>query len=234
MTTPSGYARPEMLVDTGWLAQHLDDPSIRIVDCDNRDAYRRAHISGAVGVRDNYWKNPENRTHVMTPEQFGNAISALGIGDDTLVVAYDAFGGLYAARLWWALNYYGHEKVVVLNGGWNKWFKEGHPITNVEPRYPRAAFNAKAPNQSLFASAEDVLNAIDRPDAVILDVRSTEEYTGANLRGNKRGGHVPGAFHLEWLNYITRDDLQMFKPAEELRQMFQGAGATPEKEVITY
>ncbi len=123
-----GYARPEMLTTTEWLAAHLQDANLRIVDCDNRDAYRRAHIPGAITFRGHhYLKEEEGALHLMGLEQFAETMGALGIGDDTLVIAYDSFSGLYATRFWWALHYYGHTQAKVLNGGWDKWLAEGRP-----------------------------------------------------------------------------------------------------------
>ena len=229
---PQGYARPELLVDTDWVAQHLSDPNVRIVDCDNRDAYRRAHIPGAVNPTEHYFKNPQDSKFIMTPEQFAGAMEALGIGDDTQIIAYDGFGSLYAARLWWCLRYYGHHNVKVVNGGWQKWLSEGRPASFKEPRYSKPRFTPK-PSPSALATVEDMKAAIKRKDAVVLDTRSQEEWTGENPRGSKRGGHMPGAVHLEWLNYVTSDDLKTFKPAEELKEMFQQAGVTPEKRVLT-
>ncbi len=140
-----GYARPEMLVTTDWLAAHLQDKDICIVDCDNRDAYRRAHIPGAITFRGHqYLKEKEGALHIMGPEQFAEAMGAMGIGDDTPVIAYDSFSGLYAARFWWALNYYGHAQVKVMNGGWDKWLAEGRPVTMAEPRPAKATFTANA------------------------------------------------------------------------------------------
>ena len=129
-----GYARPEMLVTTEWLAAHLQDANIRIVDCDNRDAYRRAHIPGAITFRGHhYLKEKEGALYIMGPEQFAETMGALGIGNDTLVIAYDSFSSLYATRFWWALYYYGHTQVKVLNGGWDKWLAEGRVVTMGEP-----------------------------------------------------------------------------------------------------
>src|SRR2546426_1847296 len=118
------YARPEMLVDGDWLEAHLNDANLRIVDCDNADSYRRAHIPSAVPVADNYFKNPDNRVFVMAPEQFAETMAQMGIGNATEVVAYDSNGSLYAGRLLWCLSYYGHTRVRVLNGGWQRWFQE--------------------------------------------------------------------------------------------------------------
>lgn len=239
-TASSAYARPELLADTEWLAQHLDDPNIRIIDCDNRDAYRRAHIPGAINMRHAilpdppmYLKDPDNRTFVLPPDRMKQVMEELGIGDEHLVVTYDSFGSLYATRVWWVLNYYGHTNVKVLNGGWGKWHAEGRPSSRQEPSFPRATFTPSV-NPDLVASAEYIMENMKREDLALLDVRSDGEWTGANTRGNKRGGHMPGAVHLEWLNYVTNDDIQQFKPAEELRQMFTTCGITPEKEVVTY
>lgn len=231
--TDQGYARPEMLADAEWLAAHLQDSAIRIVDCDNRDAYRRAHISGAITFRGHhYLKTEEGALHIMGPEQFAETMGALGIGDDSVVIAYDGFSSLYAARLWWALNYYGHTQVKVLNGGWDKWLAEGRPITTAIPQLSKATFTPHMREQ-FIARWDDVRDAIGRADCTLLDVRSDEEWTGANARGTKRGGRVPGALHLEWLNYIDRSTKQ-FKSATELRAMFTQAGVTSEHEVITY
>ena len=234
------YAHPELLVETEWLAQHLDDPNLRIVDCDTRDAYRRAHIPGAVHLRhpmlpepQMYLKDPNNRVHVLPPEEFAVVMGELGIGNETLVVAYDGSGGLYAARLWWALGFYGHTNVKVVNGGWGTWLAQERPITNRESRYPRASFTPSA-SPELMATCDYLVGCVDRPDVVILDVRSDGEWTGEDDRGNKRAGHIPGAVHLEWLNFLTRDHLQLFKPPDELRAMLESAGVKPESEVITH
>ncbi len=102
----SGFARPELLATTEWLAERLDDPSIRIVDCDEFPAYQRLHIPGAVGLRvHHYLKDPESPDYLMPPDRFAQVMAEHGIGDEHTVVAYDGFGGLYAARLWWALDY---------------------------------------------------------------------------------------------------------------------------------
>lgn len=226
------YTHPEMLVDTTWLAAHLDDANLRIVDCDVRDAYRRAHIPGAVCPSDQLYKNPDSRVFIMEPAQFAASMSEMGIGDDTEVIAYDANGTLWAGRLWWCLNYFGHPKVRVLNGGWNAWLQEGRPVTMAEPKVEPAVFTPR-PDESQRATAEYIMEAMSRPDVVILDVRSDGEWEGTASRGNKRTGHIPGAVHLEWTNNITEGEVRCVKPADELRSMFEAAGVTPEKEVIT-
>jgi thiosulfate/3-mercaptopyruvate sulfurtransferase len=229
----SDFTRQDILVDGDWLQANLNNPGIRIVDCDNRDAYRRAHIPAAVGVRDNYFKDPRDNRFIMEPDQFAQAMSDLGIGDETQVVAYDAFGTLYASRLWWCLQYYGHRNIRILNGGWNRWFTEGRQTTIEEPHYPPATFTPR-PNEAVLADAEYIMANLERPDLVVLDVRSDAEWEGKNNRGNKRAGHIPGAVHIEWLNNVTDDPAQVLKQADELRAMFEAAGVTPDKEIVTH
>jgi thiosulfate/3-mercaptopyruvate sulfurtransferase len=227
------YARSDLLVDSTWLQEHLDDPNLRVVDCDVPDAYRRAHIPGAVNPKDNFFKDPDtNRRFVMTPEQFQAEMARLGIGDETLVIAYDS-GGTTAGRLWWCLNYYGHSHVRVLNGGWNHWLMDGRPMTMAEPKLETPSTFTPRLEPSLLADAEHIMAALERPDVVVLDVRSDGEWDGSNLRGNKRQGHMPGAVHIEWTHNLTPDELRRFKSSEELKSMFESAGVTPDKEVIT-
>lgn len=236
--TLAAYPNPHLLVDTLWLADHLADPSIRIVDCDVRDAYRRAHIPGAVSPKEHYMKGPDSRL-VMGPEQFALEMGEMGIGDGTQVVCYDASGSLYAARFWWSLRHYGHDSCVVVNGGWNKWLSEGRPATHKEATLrqaegtPAAKFTPRQ-RDDVVCSVDQLKDRAGKGDALIWDVRSEGEWTGANTRGNKRAGHVPGAVHLEWLNCVTKDEFQTIKPAQELRLLLDGLGITPEKDVVTY
>ncbi len=157
----------------------------------------------------------------------------MGIGDDTQVIAYDGFGGLYATRFWWVLSYYGHTNVKVLNGGWKKWFDEGRPVSLDSAERREATFTPRA-NPDLLCTLDYGVSRVRNDDTVFLDVRSDEEWEGTNDRGNKRAGRVPGAVHLEWLNLVTDDRHQTFKPAAEVRAMLEPLGVTPDKNVITY
>lgn len=227
------YARPEILIDTEWLAGHLQDANVCIVDCDNREAYRRVHIPGAITFRGhNYLKEKDGAPHIMGPAQFAETMGTLGIGDDTLVIAYDGFSGLYATRFWWTLNYYGHGRAKVLNGGWDAWLAEGRPLTNANTQRAAATFRSQ-PNEDLIAHWEYVRDSINHDGRVLLDVRSDAEWTGENARGTKRGGRVPSAVHLEWLNFCD-SHTKKFKPEAELRAMLAEVGVTPESEVVTY
>ena len=230
----TGFAQPELLATTDWLAERLDDPSIRIVDCDEFPAYQRLHIPGAAGLRvHHYLKDPDNPDHLMPPEMFARTMSEHGIGDEHTVVAYDGFGGLYAARLWWALDYYGHPDCKVLNGGFQKWFAEGRPVTRAQPHVAPARFSVR-PGRDCLCTLEEVEAAIGREGTVIWDVRSREEHTGENPRQNRYGGHIPGAVHLEWLDLTTRGDAPELLPPDEIRRRLEAVGITPEKQVLAH
>ena len=167
------------------------------------------------------------------PDVFVDLMERMGIGNDTLVVAYDSMGSLWAARFWWVLDYYGHTNVKVLNGGWRKWFYEGRPVSQDPAQTSKATFEVRE-NPALLCSLDHGVASVGKADTVFLDVRSDGEWDGTNDRGNKRAGRIPGAVHLEWLNFVTSDKYRTFKPAAELRAMLEEVGATPEKKVITY
>lgn len=230
----SSFAHPELLVEPAWLAHRLEDESVRIVDCDQPDGYRRAHIPGAVALpTHHYLKETEDDPHVMSPAKFAALAGRLGIDNDTEVVAYDSYGGLYAARLWWVLGYYGHDRVRVLNGGWNEWFREGRPITRAT-RTPELRTFVATPRSDWIEHAENLAQSSGRAGRRILDVRSDAEYSGENARGTRRGGRIPGAVHYEWLRAVTGDDRMVFRELEEIRAELEALGVTPDQDVVTY
>ena len=233
-TEPRGFERPELLISTAELAERLDDPGTRVVDCDQPDGYRRAHVPGAIALPvHHYLKETEDDPHVMAPAPFAELMGRLGIGDETEVVTYDSYGGLYAARLWWVLGYYGHDRCRLVNGGWNEWFREGRPVTRASGARRVARFTAR-PRPDWIERADDLARRTGEPGRRILDVRSDDEYTGKNSRGTKRGGRIPGAVHHEWLRTVTHDDRMVFRGAEEIRRDLAALGVTPEQEVVTY
>jgi thiosulfate/3-mercaptopyruvate sulfurtransferase len=228
----AGYARPELLAETEWLGQHLNDPAIRIVDMRSKEAYRKGHIPGAVNLGWEALKDVDNEVYVIPPEKFADVMGQLGISNDTTVVGYDDQGGLAPARLWWVLDYYGHAKAKVLNGGWNKWSKEKRPVT-VEVLTPQPTqFNVDMDAQKICL-VEELLAEMKGPNVVIVDARSPAEYSGFDVRA-KRGGHIPGSVNIDWVRNVTNDQLKTFKPAPELRKMYEAAGVTPDKDVIVH
>ena len=238
--TAQGYSRPDLLVETDWLQARLGADNLRVVDCDPYDVYRRAHIQDAVGIRvhhyikhPNYPSDPTGYPLVAAPDVFTDLMESMGIGDDTQVVAYDSSGSLWSTRFWWVLSHYGHTNAKVLNGGWRKWFDEGRPSSQDPPEVSRTTFTAQE-NPAMACTLDYGVSRVDQQDTIFLDVRSDGEWDGSVDRGNKRSGRIPGAVHLEWLNFITDDSYRTIKPASELRAMLEERGITPDKEIITY
>lgn len=234
MPAADRFAHPQFLVDAAWVEAHLNDPKVAVVDTDTTPAYDRGHIPGAVLIPDNFEKDPDtDRVHILPPRKFAAMAEGLGIGDDTLVIAYDNSQSLYAARLWWALSYYGHSNVKVLDGGWRRWVNQGGTVSFGRPRAAgQVRFTPKV-DESQISTAEDLKACCDLADVVVWDVRSAREYTGADDRGNRRKGHIPGAIHLEWNNVMDRET-HRFKPASEIRRILAEKGITPDKEVHSY
>jgi thiosulfate/3-mercaptopyruvate sulfurtransferase len=235
------------LVSTDWLDDHLHESHLRVIDIrghvlpaseplphyfNHRADYDHSHIPGALFVD---WIHEitdladPRHSQIAKPERFAEVMGRLGIGAETLVVAYDDAAGMFAARMWWALNYYGHEAVVVLDGGWDKWIREGRPVTAEVPRIKPSQFEAR-PNPALIRSADQVQGR--RSEICLVDVRSPEEYVGQYARAPRKG-HIPGAANLPRTSMITPEGMML--PPEELRKRFAEVGvdeSTPE--VITY
>lgn len=237
-----------LLVETGWLAEHRADPRVRIVDIRGiikppdapkpwylaqRDQYRQSHIPGA-GFVD--WTEdivePTAPIHMTLagPARFKATMERLGIGDEHLVVVYDDTGAL-APRLWWALNYYGHSAVRVLNGGWVKWRAEGRPVTTELPRHPPAVFTPRV-TPGWRVGTDEVKAALKTGDAALVDCRSSREFRGEIGRGERKG-RIPGAVNVPVGRFID-PERKTWKDASEIRKMFEAAGVTPDRRVITY
>lgn len=229
-----GYAHPEFLVDATWLAVHQSDANVVVVDCDVDAAYHRGHIPGAVVVPDNFEKDPDTgRVHMMSPEQFKAMCESIGIGDDTLVIAYDNSQSNYSARLWWALNANGHSNIKVLNGGWRAWLAEGNAVGLDRTVAVSGAIFTPSPDESLMVKVDELKEACELGTSTIWDVRSDGEWDGSNSRGNKRVGHVPGAVHLEWFNVMDQAT-HCFKPADEIKKILADAGIASDRTVYAY
>ena len=229
-----GYSRTDIFVTTKWLEEHINDPKIRILDTDSVELYDEGHIPNAANVKDNYFKTSlENRTHVQSSEQFNNTMSNLGISNDTLVIGYDRSALLYSLRLLWTLNYFGHSKVKILDGGYQKWISEGRSTSKQQNTYNNGEFKSKI-NKNFIALNKDVLNSIYDQKTQILDVRSDGEWNGTNKRGGPRGGHIPSALHLEWINFHTGGDVPILKTANEIRSLLTKINFSPAKNTITY
>ena len=233
------YAHPELLVEPDWVAAHADDPNVRIIDCATVEAYRRAHIPGAIQLPIHFYikeddaAGSDHGTFVMPPAAFENVMSQLGVSADTTVVTYDDNNALVASRLWWVLKYYGHSNAKVLNGGWHRWLTENRPVTFHATKPTPGSFTAK-PRPELYASAEYLIEKHADPACNVLDARTDGEWAGTNARGNRRSGRVPNAKHLEWLNFVSKDDSRRFLPAGEIQKLLDDAGIDRKNPTITY
>jgi thiosulfate/3-mercaptopyruvate sulfurtransferase len=226
------YAHPEQLVETDWVAAHPADANVRIVDM-RQAGYAEGHIPGAVSlspiaIRDA--KSPP--TFLPSPAAFEELMTKLGVSDATRVIVYDERGGIYAARLWWILNYFGHANVALVNGGWVKWTAEHRQTATDAPAVSRARFTAR-PQPKWVATASDVVGAIGKPGVKIVDARTTAEIEGKDLRNIKRGGFVPSSVPVYWEDLLDAQ-LRTFKPADELKKIYEDRGIVPSQEVIAY
>ena len=226
------YAHPEQLVETDWVAAHAADANLRIVDM-RQNGFVEGHVPGAVyispvAIRDA--KAPP--TFLPTPAAFEEMMAKLGISDSTRVVVYDERGGIYAARLWWILNYYGHSNVALMNGGWIKWSAEQRPVSTAAASPGAAKFTAR-PQTHWVATASDVVGAIGKPGVTIVDARTQAEIDGKDLRQIKRGGFVPSSVPVYWEDLLDAQK-KTFKPADELKKIYEDRGIVPSSEVIAY
>ena len=243
------------LARTGWLQDHLEERDLRVVDIRGyvkktdlgegrqraeylpaREEYDEAHLPGAVFVdwtRDITDPDDPVPAQVSQPDRFADLMGSLGIGDGTHVVVYDHAGGQFATRLWWALTYYGHDRVSVLDGGWNRWTAEGRPTTAEVPDPAPATFTPKT-RDSWRKEADEVLSAGRTGDALVLDARDEGQYTGAVTRGEGRPGHVPGARHLHADGLFRPDGT--FLSDEDLEEKLREAGVPEDREapVVAY
>jgi thiosulfate/3-mercaptopyruvate sulfurtransferase len=216
------------------LEDHLDDPSIRILDGCDREVYLRGHAPGAVwvGWEEHLAVTVGGVAHMAPlPEQAATTFGSWNIAPDTLVVAMDDRFSSRSARACWLLRYYGHEPVAIMDGARDAWLREGRPVTTEEPRPGNVLYPVKPPNTRINATWKDVLAASREGSSLLLDVRRASEFTGEEVR-SRRGGHIPGAQHLPW-EAAMRDN-GTFKSEDELRNLYGDIGDDRGKPVITY
>ncbi len=243
---------PDSLVSTEWLASHLDEPSLRIVDMRGyvrswdigggkqdaeytgaRDEYDAGHLPGSVYVD---WTtdiiDPDNpvKVQIASPEGFAEAMAVRGIGDDADVVIVDHTGGHFATRLWWALRYYGHDQAAVLNGGFNKWQREGRPVSTEQPNPDRATFTPK-PRPELRVEVDEVAAMAGGQEALIVDARDAPTYRGEVYRGS-RAGHIAGAVNIPAKSLVNDDGT--WKPLAVQQQLLAEGGVQPGQRVVAY
>jgi thiosulfate/3-mercaptopyruvate sulfurtransferase len=234
------YTHPEYVVETEWVADNLTNSTIRTVESDEDPLlYKVGHIPGAVQVD---WfttlQHPLRRDFV-TKEQFETICSQLGIGNDTTVIFYGDKSNWFACYALWLFQYYGHEKVRIMNGGRAKWEQEGRPLVKEVPHHPQAHYTAKPADKNIRAFRDDVFKHVDKKRPLV-DVRSPKEYTGELIHmpnypqeGATRGGHIPGAVSIPWSQAVNEAD-STFKSAETLKELYEGKGVKPDGEIIAY
>ena len=230
----AGYANPDLLVDAAWLAAHPDDPTLKVVDARGADAYAESHIPGVLLLPDRAFRSTGDTPDICTPDEFAQTVGALGISAGDTVVAYDVPGPL-AGRAWWAFARYGHADVRFLNGGWRQWQAGGHPVSADAPTIEPTTYVVADPRDDLHCSLPQAVDGATNGGVLFWDTRSTGEYTGEDARSNPpdRAGHLPGAIHLEWTELVDMES-GLFKPADEMRQILDAAGITPEAEIVAY
>jgi thiosulfate/3-mercaptopyruvate sulfurtransferase len=236
------YVNPGTLVETGWLAEHLDDPGVRVIEVDeDTTAYEGGHIPGAVAW--NWFSDlhhPTNRDYV-DQEGLSALLGKAGIGPDTTAIVYGGNNNWFASYAYWLLRYLGFGNVKLLNGGRKKWELEGRDLSKEIHVYPETDFRITEPVRGELRSLrDDVLSRVKKGDAaVFVDVRAPEEYRGEKLAPDhlpqeqaQVPGHIPGARNIPWGKAANDDGT--FKSADELRSLYEGEGVTEGPEVIAY
>jgi thiosulfate/3-mercaptopyruvate sulfurtransferase len=235
----ANFAHPETLVSTEWVAEHRDDPNVRIAEVDvDTSAYNEGHIRNAVGWNWNRQLCDTVRRDILSKAQFEALMRDAGISPDTTVVLYGDNNNWFAAWAFWQMKIYGHRDVRLMNGGRKKWLAEGRELTTEVPAFPRSDYTAQEPDMSLRAFLPDVRSSLEAQSAVLVDVRSPQEFTGEILAPPglpetcQRGGHVPGARSIPW--GLACNDDGTFKSAEELQRLYGSEGVDGSKPVIAY
>jgi thiosulfate/3-mercaptopyruvate sulfurtransferase len=234
------YAK-DVLVSTDWVAEHLEDDSIRIVEVDENPAlYAEAHIPGAIGFD---WKTDlqdQVKRDFLGPEDFGRLFGEHGISNDHTIVLYGDRNNWFAAYTYWYLKYYGHDKVLLMNGPREKWISEDKPTSTDVPSYEATTFTAQPGDRDIRATRDEVRVVVDGGNGKkLVDVRSPQEFSGELIamagyeqEGAQRGGHIPGAASIPWAQAVREDGT--FKSKEELEELYGGKGVLSGDPIIAY
>jgi thiosulfate/3-mercaptopyruvate sulfurtransferase len=229
----------DVLVDTDWVAEHLDDDGIRIVEVDENPAlYAEAHIPGAIGFD---WKQDlqdQVKRDFLGPQEFGELMGSRGISNDHTVLLYGDRNNWFAAYTYWYFKYYGHDDVKLINGPREKWIEEGRETTSDVPSFDAAKFEAKGADKDIRAWRDEVLGALDE-DTKLVDVRSPQEYSGELIamagyeqEGAQRAGHIPGAASVPWAQAVNEDGT--FKSKDELEELYKSKDVLDGDPIIAY
>lgn len=221
-----------LLVDTAWVEAHSFDRDVCVVDMRMR-GFDEAHIPGAVPIANDAIRIPNRPPYFLpTVEEFEKLMRSHGISNSTRVVVYDDRGGIYAARLWFILNVFGHSNVALLDGGWTKWTKENRKVVGGVTDIHIGTFTAKL-NTGMVATAAEIVVAIDKKSATIVDARTQNEIDGKDLRGIKRGGAIPSSKPVYWEDTLNLDD-RSFKSLADIETLYHDRGIPATGELIIY
>ncbi|HTZ73777.1 MAG TPA: sulfurtransferase [Candidatus Aquilonibacter sp.] len=226
------YAHPEVLLSTQWVADHLNDPKVRLIEVDvDTSAYDQGHIAGAVGWNWQTQLQDNIRRDLIDKPALEKLLGESGVSDDATVVLYGDNNNWFAAYAFWQLKYYGVKDVRLMNGGRKKWLEEKRPLTTDAPKITPATYKATGPDESLRARKEDVFAVIERKKSgALVDVRSVDEFTGKIIappgmtETAQRAGHIPGAANIPWAQAANEDGT--FKSADQLKALYEAKGVT--------
>jgi len=236
-----GYASPEMLVSTDWVAEHKDDPNVRLLEVDvDTNAYEEGHIPGAVGINWQTELQDQLRRDLASRENLEKLMGECGVAPDSTVIVYGDNNNWFAAWALWQLKRHGHKDVRIMNGGRVKWLAEGRETTQEAPKVSPAQYKAQDPDDSIRAKRDQVLGAVNQGGINLVDVRSPDEFSGKLLappglegkEGCQRGGHIPSAKNIPWGKAVSEDGT--FKSVEDLRELYGGEGIDGSRETIAY
>lgn len=234
------YKHPEALVSTDWVAQHGSDPNVRLVEVDvDTTAYDKGHIAGAVGWNWQTQLQDNVRRDLLGQRGVEELLSKSGISNGTTVVLYGDNNNWFAAYALWQLKYYGHKDARLMNGGRKKWELEGRPVTTDVPSVKAASYKAQAPDESVRARRDQVLQVVTgKSKAYLVDVRSADEFSGKVIappgmsETAQRGGHIPGAASVPWSKAANDDGT--FKSYDDLAKLYADQGVKPGQDAIAY
>jgi thiosulfate/3-mercaptopyruvate sulfurtransferase len=237
----SQYIHPEVLVSTQWVADHINDPNVRIVESDEDVLlYETGHVPNAVKIDWQLDLQDQIRRDYVSQERFEQLMSEAGITHDTKVIFYGDKSNWWACYAFWAFKLFGHEHCLVMNGGRQKWIEENQELTKEIPQFPKTEYRVRKINEEVIrAFRDDVMPHVEN-NKPLIDVRSPDEFTGKLLHmenypqeGALRGGHIPGAKNVPWARAANEDGT--FKSADELKDIYEKeVGLKPDDEVIAY
>ncbi len=233
------YSNPELLVNTGWVAEHLNDPNVKLIEVDvDTTSYDKGHIRNAIGWNWQTDLNDRVRRDIIDPRTFADLNRAAGIRNEDTVIFYGDNNNWFAAWALWQFKYHGHKDVRLMNGGRKKWELEKRELVSDRPSFPRSSYQIPPTDETIRAYRDEVMSTLNQNKINLVDVRSPDEYTGKVIappgmsETAQRGGHIPGAKSIPWAKSANEDGT--FKSADELRKLYSENGVDFSKPTVAY